>query len=356
MKNLLFGLIVFSPIFANAYTFDYSKRFGLGASFGYNTPIFGNYLNDQADGKETYSLHGRYHLDSSHGLELSFTRHELKGFNPFKVTDITYFKRFMPLERISPIAGIGLGIVDISNYDPNDLKLGLKLRGGLELAINEDFTLGLNLDYQHVNKMLFAKNLPSRNAHIMALRMGVTWYFGRAETSAIKPLAKKNEPAKPMAPVSPVVIDKSKLDTDGDGVSDLHDKCPNTPAGAKVNAYGCVDKEVAQVTLKVQFELGSTTVNRKYDSDLRELAQFMKDHPKTKIEIQGHTDTTGGAEFNKIVSQKRADSVRDYLVNILKADAARIISVGYGQSVPVQSNSTREGRIANRRVVATISE
>lgn len=333
MKKALLAFIFCAPLLLQAQTFDYSNKIGLGASFGYNTPVFGNYLNDQADGKETYSIHARYHIDSSYGLELSFTRYEFKNSdNPFKVTDIAYFKRFMPLSRFTPIAGLGLGIVDISEYNPDNLKLGLKLRGGLEYALNQDFSLALNLDYQHVNKMFFADNLPSRTAHIMAARMGLTWYFGKADSSAIQVLAKKEEPKK---------VEEKK-----------------TPATKKYDEIKHALKTTgkANVTLKVQFELGKTEVDKRYDTDLRELAQFMKENPKTKIEIQGHTDTTGGAAFNKMVSQKRADSVRNYLVNILKADATRLISVGYGQTVPVQSNKTREGRIANRRVVATISE
>jgi outer membrane protein OmpA-like peptidoglycan-associated protein len=327
---------------AHSDTFDYSKKFGIGASFGYNTPVFGNIFNHAADGGESWGVHARYHLCASCGIEAAFTKQEFNDTNSaLQVTDVLFFKRLKPMERFTPVFGAGLGVVDITHYDPNSLKLGLKLRAGAEYALNQAFSLGLNVDYQNVNKMFFGDNLPGRNINTLAARLGLTWYFGGAD-SAASPAA---------APMAAKATDK---DSDNDGVMDSKDKCPSTAEGVAVNAYGCAEKEKAEVHLNVQFAVGKTSIAPGYDSDLKELAAFMAEHPKTKIEIQGHTDNSGSKAINKRLSEARARAVKTHLVNELKVDASRVDAKGYGDEKPVASNDTPEGKQQNRRVVAII--
>lgn len=345
MKKLLPLCLLVSQV-AVAQSYDYSKKWGIGGSFGYNTPVFGNITNEIADGDQTWGAHLRYHYNQAHGVELAFSKHELADTNiAAQVTDVTWFKRLAPTSRFTPIIGAGAGVVDMTHYDPNSLKLGLKLRGGAEYALSNAFSLGLNLDYQHVNKMLFADNLPTRNAHILAARVGLTWYFGGAAATAA---------AATTAAVTKVA--DTFQDSDKDGISDAKDKCPGTATGVTVNAYGCAEAEKATVKLNVQFASGKSELNRSYDSDLKDIAVFMSEHPKTKIEIQGHTDNTGSKALNKKLSQNRADSVKNYLVSTLGADASRISSVGHGDEMPVGDNTTNEGRQENRRVIAVITE
>ena len=344
MKSALIASLVLASQVTFAETFDYSKKWGLGGSYGYNTPIFGNITNDVADGDETWSFYGRYHFNSADALELAFTRHELSDtpITP-QVTDLTYVRRLAPLARFSPIVGAGVGVVDMLKYDPNSLKLGLKLRAGAEYAINHCFNIGFNLDYQQVNKMLFADNLPTRNAHLLAARVGLTWYFGGTKGAAAVAGA-------------PVVASAMNRDSDGDGVIDAKDKCPNTPAGTVVNAYGCASTEKATATLDVKFETGKSNLDHTYDSDLKNLAVFMKEHPRTKVEIQGHTDNTGSKALNHSLSQLRAESVRNYLVLNQKVSEDRIKAIGYGDKMPIADNKTAEGRAKNRRVETVITE
>ena len=343
MKKLL-ALSVLISVGAQAQTYDYSKKWGIGGSFGYNTPIFGNPFNNAADGDETWGLHVRYHLNQKSGLEAAFTRHEFSDVrSAVQVTDVTWFNRVNPTSRFTPVWGLGAGVVDITKTDPKNLKLGLKARAGAEYALTEAFSLGLNVDYQHVNKMFFADNLPSRNIHILAARVGLTWYFGGAAKAAA---------AATTAAVAKVI----DLDSDKDGVSDKKDKCPGTPAGVKVNAYGCALEEKATVNIDVKFNSGKAELDHAYDSDLKEMAAFMAEHPKTKIEIQGHTDSSGSKALNKRLSQQRADSVKNYLVKELKVDASRLTAKGHGDEMPVGDNKTQEGRTKNRRVVAVITE
>jgi OOP family OmpA-OmpF porin len=341
LKFIVLFTVLFSQL-ALADTFDYSKKFGIGGSFGYNTPIFGNNFNTEADSGETWGVHARYHLCASCGIEAAFTKQEFSDTkSALQVTDVLFFHRLKAMERFTPVLGAGVGVVDITHYDPNSLKLGFKIRAGAEYALNKAFSLGLNVDYQNVTKMLFSDNLPGRNINTLAARLGLTWYFGGADSTTA-------------AVAAPVVIKATDKDSDNDGVLDSKDKCPATAEGIKVNAYGCAEKEKAEVKLNVQFAVGKTTIAPGYDSDLKELAVFMSEHPNTKIEIQGHTDSSGSKAINKRLSESRAQAVKTHLVNELKVDAARVDAKGYGDELPVASNDTPEGKQANRRVVAII--
>lgn len=138
------------------------------------------------------------------------------------------------------------------------------------------------------------------------------------------------------------------LDSDNDGVPDYLDKCPGTPAGATVNADGCVIK----ITLNVQFDSGKAVVKSQYLPELEQFAQALKQKPEVKIEIEGHTDNVGNAAKNKSLSEARAKAVRDVLVKKYGIAADRVTAKGYGMEKPVAGNDTPEGREKNRRVDA----
>ncbi len=338
MKYVFFVSFLFSH-FLQAQTFDYAKKWGIGGSAGYSFPVFGNDFNDANNRDINWSAHLRYHHSNSCGVELAFTDHDFDNTDQsIKVADILLFKRLSPLKRFTPVIGAGAGAADISNYNPSSLKLGLKLRAGAEYALNKDFSLGLNVDYQHISKMISSTNLPNESIHVLAAKLGLTWYFGGAATSSNQVVA---------------LADK---DSDNDGVVDSKDKCPNTKSGIDVNDYGCAAEEKATVRLNVKFATGKANIAAGYDQDLIELASFMSEHQNTKIEVQGHTDNSGSKAINKKLSQARADAVKSYLVDKLKVDASRIVSTGYGDEAPVADNSTNEGKQQNRRVIAVINE
>lgn len=106
------------------------------------------------------------------------------------------------------------------------------------------------------------------------------------------------------------------LDTDGDGVYDYLDKCPETPSDLKVDANGCpimLEKE-ARIDLDIQFDSNKAEIKAQYHGRLKEVADFMTTYPGTKAVIEGHTDSAGSTAYNLQLSQRRADSVRDYLI------------------------------------------
>lgn len=142
-------------------------------------------------------------------------------------------------------------------------------------------------------------------------------------------------------------------DTDKDGVDDFEDRCPNTygPASNK----GCPeirkeDKETLNIAMRdVQFEHNSATLTNSSYKILGQISTILNSYPEYKIEISGHTDNTGTAEINKKLSEQRARACRDYLIS--KGLAwSRVASRGYGQSKPIATNETQQGRATNRRV------
>lgn len=100
---------------------------------------------------------------------------------------------------------------------------------------------------------------------------------------------------------------------------------------------------------KIYFETGKATVNTSSSSDLNKLVQFLRDNPATRLEIQGHTDNVGRPAGNTKLSQQRAASIVNYLVSN-GIDKERLAAKGYGASMPIADNVTKEGKAQNRRV------
>ena len=147
-----------------------------------------------------------------------------------------------------------------------------------------------------------------------------------------------------------------EVDSDNDGVVNSIDQCPNTAAGAKVDSTGCegVTETVETIELSVKFPTNSSVIGDRFDNEIRRVADFMKEYPETTVEIAGHTDSRGAADYNQFLSQRRAEAVANRLTGPLGIDADRVSAVGYGESQPVASNETEAGRAENRRVEARI--
>lgn len=149
-----------------------------------------------------------------------------------------------------------------------------------------------------------------------------------------------------------------EIDTDGDGVPDWKDECP-TVAGPKYNK-GCpeVKREVRNLLKKamqgIQFENGKANIKKASYPLLDQIAKTFIDNPTFMIEVQGHTDNVGKADFNKNLSDKRAHAVMDYLVK-KGVPAERMTAHGYGMDVPIADNKTAKGRALNRRVEFNIT-
>jgi len=142
------------------------------------------------------------------------------------------------------------------------------------------------------------------------------------------------------------------LDTDGDGVYDYLDKCPDTPKDAAVDKNGCPEKVC--ITLNVEFDFDKADIKPEFHSEIKRVADFLKDYPDATAVIEGHTDSKGKIKYNQKLSERRANAVMKNLVDEFGIAAKRLSAKGYGETRPIADNATDEGRQKNRRVVANI--
>jgi outer membrane protein OmpA-like peptidoglycan-associated protein len=148
--------------------------------------------------------------------------------------------------------------------------------------------------------------------------------------------------------------DGCEWDSDNDGVVDSKDLCAGTPPGLPVESMGCLVVEV--VTLEgMYFKTGSDQLNENAKKLLRSISHTLKENPKMRIEVAGHTDNTGSDKANHSLSIRRARSAKKQLID-LGVSASTLTIKGYGDSKPVTSNETSQGRAANRRVELRIVE
>jgi len=155
-----------------------------------------------------------------------------------------------------------------------------------------------------------------------------------------------------------VVVDSDgcPLDSDMDGVPDYLDKCPGTPVNIRVNEVGCpiMASEGVSIELEVLFDFDKAEIKPDFMANIQRVAEFMEQHPGAYAVIEGHTDSTGEADYNKGLSQRRADAVLRVLVQEMGINAQRITAEGYGAERPRATNDTPEGRRLNRHVVAVL--
>jgi len=167
---------------------------------------------------------------------------------------------------------------------------------------------------------------------------GVTYRFG----------GDKPKPA-PVA-AAPVVVEPEQCaDTDGDGVCDGDDQCPTTPAGAKVDAMGCT----CHYTMNLEFSFDSAELSISDEVKLDALVPVLTNPRMQFVEgtIDGYTDSMGSEQYNLGLSQRRAEAVMAYLESKGANLTGRFTTYGHGETDPVASNDTEEGRAKNRRVV-----
>ncbi|SDQ21749.1 OmpA family protein [Flagellimonas zhangzhouensis] len=142
-------------------------------------------------------------------------------------------------------------------------------------------------------------------------------------------------------------------DTDGDGLVDLDDLCPNVPG--PINNNGCpevtieVQKQLNDYAKTILFDTGKATIKTESVSTMVDIIQILNEYPNAKFTVEGHTDSVGSSSSNQRLSEARANSVRDFLINEGVA-GNRLIAIGYGEEKPIASNTTKIGRTQNRRV------
>lgn len=146
------------------------------------------------------------------------------------------------------------------------------------------------------------------------------------------------------------------LDSDRDGVPDHLDACPDTPRGDEVDERGCtiVEEIDLSIDLYVEFDYDSDVLRPQYNPEILAVASVLKANSDLVLILEGHTDSRGSERYNQALSERRAMAVKQHFVNAHGISARRIETVGFGETQPISSNDTVDGRDRNRRVTARL--
>lgn len=281
-------------------------------------------------------------LDKHFNVEMKGFYEEFGGDNgPWSLTGGTvdlqyYFVR----DKFSPYAVIGAGAMNSCASANCGIGAIGEAGAGFTYEVHDNFLLRSDVRYRYNNNFNAQIQPGTDEFHDMVVNVGFVVPFGD------KP--KRVERAERPAPIAAApAAPRSTLDSDADGVPDSMDKCPGTLKGTRVDNSGCAVRLVLNKTQHFQYNSAELTMNAK--TLLDGVAENLISHPqKNDIEVQGHTSSEGSNAYNLRLSQRRAQSVVDYLK--MKGVNNRLTARGYGETRPIADNSTEAGRAENRRV------
>ena len=215
---------------------------------------------------------------------------------------------------------------------------------GFNYELHDNLSFRSDVRYRYNNN--FAANLqPNGNNEYNDLVVNVGFVIPFGEKPKASPL-KVAVPTPAPIPAPVPALDCSTIDSDHDGVNNCLDKCPETPKGSKVDVNGCPIRLILKGT---NFKYDSAELLPEAKTLLTEVANSLKNYPqKNDIEVQGHTSSEGSDSYNLKLSQKRANSVVQFLES--KGVSNRLSAKGFGEAKPVADNRTEIGRSENRRV------
>ena len=276
------------------------------------------------------------------------------------------------LWSITPFLLVGAGMVGVnSDAPPNSLgveqDVAIHFGGGAKFFINDRIMLRLDVRDVVSNRIGVGEGLTSSPEVLL----GLTVTLGRKKQKRARPSTNDRDGDR--------IIDRDDYcpdvygpgprgcpqvcidDNDGDGLENPVDACPNDPETRNgfEDADGCPDEvppelsELAGIMEGITFDTDKATIKSSSKNRLDNAVDVMKRYPDIRVMITGHTDAQGGYRHNVDLSRRRADAVRDYMVE-QGIDAKRIETRGVGPDEPISTNDTTEGRALNRRIEFTI--
>ncbi|NOX15385.1 MAG: TonB-dependent receptor [Epsilonproteobacteria bacterium] len=350
MKKILMSFVLFtSLLFASNYKYEI-------------TPTIGGVIpegNLDLSNQLSYGLRFGININTIFDqIELGFERSNSVDYdNSNANTDINrYFinaiKSYPLRDNLSLYSLIGVGYESIknekfSNNDSGFFNYGL----GLKYKVTNNFSL--RAEVRHAIKFDHGDNN-------LFYTVGFVIPFGKKAEPMAKveptpapapvlvlvpaPAPKPMPVVKKIAPTpKPIVIG----DDDHDGVNNNEDLCPNTPVGNVVNSDGCVKV----IHLHVTFATNKVDISNKYMIEIKKVANFMSINDNYTVILEGNTDSVGSKKYNQKLSILRANAVADVLEK-LGVYPGRITKKGFGETNPIATNKTKEGRAQNRRVDA----
>ena len=310
---------------------------GLGRFFTENISVdleFSRAVLDKDDGGEltqnALDLMGRYHFRNQQGLR--------------------------------PYLGLGVGF--LRTQRPTEFNATLNVAAGISKEINDRIRLRTEVRYR----------LENSDDTVTAEDTFADYLFHAGLSIALGEASVQSTQTNLVDPAP-------QMDSDNDGVSDANDRCPNTPAGTKVDANGCavvvdgdddrdgvlnsvdqcphskagavVGRDGCEVKVVIElqgvhFDTDKSTLKPESIAILDAAVRTLGEHGTIRVEVAGHTDSTASDAYNQALSERRAKVVYNYLSSHGIADE-RMTWKGYGESQPIATNDTAEGRARNRR-------
>lgn len=356
------------------------------------SPFVGKFMFDKHVGYEDDLMFGAglgYNFTKVFATEVSYARvntDRLDNLGNKVEGDLSLYRlegliHLMPDSCFVPFLAIGGGLFSLDavpGKTGRDNDAAADYGAGFKYFFNPD--VALRADVRHILNFKGADEEYDSNWFWNA---GLTVLFGGAKKAEPAPVVQAEpapvEPAPVVVPVAPkdtdgdgviddldkcpdtpkgVAVDKDgcPLDSDGDGVADYLDKCPDTPAGTKVDATGCPIPEKATVTEAgtydfgiIYFDFNKAVIKPQSKPVLANVVEYLEKNPNVKLEVEGHTDSVGPDAVNMKLSDARAKAVKSYLVG--KGIAAdRLGTKGFGETRPAATNKTKDGRAKNRRI------
>ncbi len=237
---------------------------------------------------------------------------------------------------------------------------------GQEISESKDTIGNLGLGARYLINDALALRGEARAVH----NFDNAWWEGQALAGLEVTLGGRLAPAVAVAPVEPVVVPietvvveetPAFIDSDGDGVADHLDLCPDTPRNLRVDANGCpvenqIDEQL-RMELRVFFDRDKSNIKPQFREEVAKVAEKMREFPNATAAIEGHASKDSkrsSAKYNQRLSEARANAVKSMLSNEFGIAPNRISAVGYGFDRPVAPNDTDENKALNRRVYAVI--
>jgi len=427
-KTLLFACLLSTTLFVKAQTADKTIAVGLNilkneykgdygnGIFDFNQPTYAGggislstYISHSFDLGIQASM-GSYGYVETTVNEFSGSKFDASLFTHYKLNNGYILKKDA---KLSPFISLGIGMATYGTINsatpyPTIITKGIDLIIPLGAGLKYQFTNKFAIQYQYLYNITNADNHDeNRGPNFFGTKhssvsgndafgehlFGVvfSFYTPKEKVKKQKLNTRVSEidtdgdgvaDSMDKCPDTPkgVKVDANgcPLDSDGDGVADYLDKCPDTPAGTKVDANGCpeVKAEVVKVEavkpeVKVevvkpevrtevatalvlpiknaQFETGKYNINKSYYVILDRVIKIMNENPGYTLEIKGHTDSKGSDSWNQKLSLYRANAIKQYLENN-GISKERLTTKGFGKTMPVADNETAVGRAKNRRV------
>lgn len=342
------------------------------------TPSIGYYnMDDDRNTKDdvAYSLGVGYQFDNPWAAELVHLNVDTRLSSSNTNVDVEQYRLdalyHLPVNyslNLTPYLAAGIGTADINEPSTNNTQLNAG--GGVKYALNDGLLLRADFRLLHDEKDHHVDHIAS---------VGLQMTFGHTESKA-KPMATMStkpvtetplteetvieeettteDPAEGSIPALKVIAEPNMESQPIEGVLPTQ-SIPNKPVFIKdeeprLSEQAMVVETQRPVTLQVQFDSNTTTVEEAFYPEIEKLAIYLNENPYRMVVLEGHTDSRGGADYNQAISEKRAQAIADVLIKTFQVSEKRVSAIGYGEEQPLFSNDTEEHRKANRRVAAVI--